>query len=203
MRYSKLTGGFYPEEIDYPSLPDDVVHVDNALSQEAIHARANGAAVLDVIGGELVIVPVPPKSNSERISELRAIAAHRISQRMNLLRKRIAGTGDEIEIAAWSNKLRIAMAIESGSATANDIAVFGYEIDRRSLGETVPEFCAKVIHKAWFYGSAVALIDGTKRKWVDAINALESAEEIESAIASAAAEAETAISNLYASITTA
>lgn len=98
-------------------------------------------------------------------------------------RQRIAGTSDPIEVAAWSNKLRIATAIQSGTASEGEVASFEAEIEARKIeGETLELFCQKVAFNAAKYSMAVALLDGIKRSTQDAINAAATKEEVDAAI---------------------
>ncbi|BCB28444.1 hypothetical protein SKTS_33300 [Sulfurimicrobium lacus] len=76
MRFSKITGNFYPEDTEYSTLPPDIVTV----SQED-YERAMGRAIgetLDVVNGSIVIVPVPAPTASEiKTVKLEAIKGER------------------------------------------------------------------------------------------------------------------------------
>jgi len=63
MRFSKSTQCFYPEDIDYPILPADVVEVPRADFDRAM-SRASGET-LDLVNGVIVLVPAPPPSASQ------------------------------------------------------------------------------------------------------------------------------------------
>jgi hypothetical protein len=68
MKYSKITGCFYPEEIKYPSLPSDVVDVPQADFNAAM-AR-NVGDTLALINNRIVIVPAPAPTRSEQIAKV-------------------------------------------------------------------------------------------------------------------------------------
>jgi len=53
MRYSKSAGTFFPEEIEYPALPDDLIDVPHETYLAAM--GRHHLATLDVVEGELVI----------------------------------------------------------------------------------------------------------------------------------------------------
>lgn len=98
-------------------------------------------------------------------------------------RQRIAGTSDPIEVAAWSNKLRIAQAILSNGAIDSEVAAFQAEISLRNIsGETLESFCQKVLANAASYSMVCAVLDGLKRSTQDTINAAQTKEEIDAAI---------------------
>ena len=54
MRFSPTNSSFYPEDINYPSLPDDLVTVTDQEFNDAINARANGAS-LSYVNNNIVI----------------------------------------------------------------------------------------------------------------------------------------------------
>lgn len=58
IRFSPSTVGFYPFDIDYPSLPDDMIVVTEEEHAAAMSRQSN--TVLTVIDGKLAIVPAPP-----------------------------------------------------------------------------------------------------------------------------------------------
>ena len=57
MKFSKTTGCFYPDDIQYPNPPADLIAV-TADDYSAAMSRPAGAT-LDVQGGKLAIVPAP------------------------------------------------------------------------------------------------------------------------------------------------
>ncbi len=195
MKFSKTTGCFYPEDIHYPSLPADLIDVRDDEFKVAM-ARTNGAT-LDVVGGKLVIVPAPTPTQAELLVQAQADAQARIVVYAQDKRQLIAGTSDAIEIAGWPNKLRIAQAINAGSATDAEIAAFQAEITARGIqGETLAIFTQKVITNAGFFTQAVALIDGLKRRSQDAVAAAKTVDEVDAVLTAMRAQAEAAFTKL-------
>jgi hypothetical protein len=177
MKFSKTTGCFYPEDIQYPNPPTDLI----AVTADDYSAAMNRAAgeTLDVQEGKLVIVPAPAPDPvavlaAAKTNALGSIAAFAKSQRTT-----IAGTSDDAEIAGWSSKLRIAQAIAEDTASGVEKAAFQAEINARGIqGETLDIFCHKVMKNAGTFAQAVGLIDGLKRKWQDAVAAAKTPEEV-------------------------
>jgi hypothetical protein len=58
IRYSYSTGNFYPDEIDYPSLPDDLIDVDEEDFTTAMGRPAGHA--FQFVNGQLVITAPTP-----------------------------------------------------------------------------------------------------------------------------------------------
>ncbi|NLR73596.1 hypothetical protein [Leeia aquatica] len=150
--------------------------------------------------GAWVIVPVQTPDPAVVLTAAKADANGRINAFAKSKRALIAGTPDDAEIAGWSNKLRIAQAIVAGSATNGDKAVFQAEITARGIaGETLDSFTQKVIKNATFFGQAVALIDGMKRKAQDAVSAAKTAAEVAAVLDAMKAQAEAAFAQLMQS----
>ena len=181
MRYSKSANGFFPESIKYKVTPGDLIDV-SADEYEAAHSMKDGET-LDVVDGRLVVIPARELSSIDFLSSKKIVSTALVISYCAELRKNIAGTSDPIEVAAWSNKLRIATAIQSGTAIEGEVASFEAEIEARKIeGETLEIFCQKVAFNAAKYSMAVALLDGIKRAAQDAINAATTKEEVDAAI---------------------
>lgn len=63
MRFSKKTGCFYPEDIRYEDLPDDLIDVPQE-DFDAAMARSPGD-MFDVVNGRVVVVPKPAPTIAE------------------------------------------------------------------------------------------------------------------------------------------
>ncbi|MEF3074139.1 hypothetical protein V2P20_03785 [Methylobacter sp. Wu1] len=63
MRFSKQMGCFYPTDINYPVLPDDIIDVSNDDYDLAMN-RSLGD-MLDLVNGRVVIVPKPAPTDDE------------------------------------------------------------------------------------------------------------------------------------------
>ena len=161
MRFSQKTGCFYPEDIFYAELPDDLIDVSQS---EFAHPMGRGPDDrLQVVDGRIVVVPGAPPDSAKILSRTRSEVLSRIEAYAKTKRAQLAETADEIEIAAWGNKLRIAQAIQEQRASAADVLAFETEIAARGLGETMEKFCAKVFRRAGMFARAVGLIDGMKK----------------------------------------
>ncbi len=77
MKFSNTTKCFYPEDIDYPSLPEDLIDVVQGDYDSAM-ARPVGAT-LDVIDGQLVIVPAPSLTVAESLASAKSAKASELS----------------------------------------------------------------------------------------------------------------------------
>lgn len=161
MRFSQKTGCFYPEDIFYAELPDDLIDVSQSEFAQAMGRGPDDR--LQVVDGRIVIASGAPPDSAKILSRTRSEVLSRIEAYAKTKRAQLAETADEIEIAAWGNKLRIAQAIQEHRASAADVLAFETEIAARGLGETMEEFCAKVFRRAEFFARAVGLIDGMKK----------------------------------------
>jgi hypothetical protein len=63
MKFSKQTGNFYPEDINYHSLPADLIEVSKE-DFDAAMARQPGDTV-DVVNGRVVVIPKPAQTTEE------------------------------------------------------------------------------------------------------------------------------------------
>uniref|UniRef100_UPI00286EFDC2 hypothetical protein n=1 Tax=Limnohabitans sp. TaxID=1907725 RepID=UPI00286EFDC2 len=77
MKFSKTTGCFYPDDIQYPIPPADLIYL-NLGEYNAAMSRPAGA-VLDVQNGKLVIVPAPTPTQAELLVQAQADAQARIA----------------------------------------------------------------------------------------------------------------------------
>jgi len=75
MRYSKSIGTFFPEEIKYPKLPDDLIKVSNKDYQAAM--KRHPLATMDVVKGKLVI---RAPAAAELLATAKAAQASKISE---------------------------------------------------------------------------------------------------------------------------
>lgn len=110
MRYSKSVGCFYPEDINYPELPDDLIEVTEAEYASAM-ARAPGET-LDVVSGNLVIIPPVPPTEAELHAALvatntaqKSALLAQATQQINTLQDAVdldMATADEVTaLTAW------------------------------------------------------------------------------------------------------
>jgi hypothetical protein len=195
MKFSKTTGCFYPDDIQYPNPPADLIIVSDGDYNAAMNRSYS--EMLDVVKGKLVIVPAPAPDPVAILAAAKTNGLARISDFAKSKRALIAGTSDDAEIAGWNNKLRIAQAIGAGTATDGEKAAFQAEITARGIsGETLDIFCQKVIKNAGLFAQAVGLIDGLKRKGQDAVNAAKTPDEVTAVLAAVKQQAEAAFTTL-------
>ena len=67
MKFSKKTGVFYPDDIRYSDLPDDIIDVPQEDFNAAM-AR-NPEDTLDVVEGRVVVIPKPALTRAESVAE--------------------------------------------------------------------------------------------------------------------------------------
>lgn len=67
MKFSKKTGVFYPDDIWYSDLPDDIIDVPQEDFNAAM-AR-NPEDTLDVVEGRVVVIPKPALTRAESVAE--------------------------------------------------------------------------------------------------------------------------------------
>ena len=112
MRFSKTTGCFYPEDIDYPVLPSDLIEVSKPTFDAAM-ARSPGQP-LDVVAGVLVILPAPGPVHADLVDQTKAAARS--------VRQPILGVLDGMQASALTNGDQArAMAIETAKQGLKDI----------------------------------------------------------------------------------
>jgi hypothetical protein len=63
MKFSKSTQNFYPEDIDYPVLPDDLIEVTKTDFDAALNRQSGDT--LDIVNGRVVIIPKPAATLDE------------------------------------------------------------------------------------------------------------------------------------------
>lgn len=78
MRYSKTTGNFYPEEINYASLPDDIINVSHDDYAMAMNRAENES--FDFVNNKLVVTLKPGPSIEEQWYELQTDARKELSK---------------------------------------------------------------------------------------------------------------------------
>lgn len=70
MKFSKNTQCFYPDDVEYPTLPVDIIEVSQEDFDAAI-AR-NSGDTLDIVDGRIVVVPKPAATKAELQAAARA-----------------------------------------------------------------------------------------------------------------------------------
>jgi hypothetical protein len=65
MRYSPSTNSFYPEALNYPSLPSDIITIDDTIHQAIMARKAGEGYYYNSVKMQLEIKPVAPFSYSK------------------------------------------------------------------------------------------------------------------------------------------
>jgi hypothetical protein len=81
MRFSKTTQSFYPENLIYKDLPQDLIDVDDQCFLEIIDSRKSGDRI-EIVDGKLKII-APPKPTKEQkrkdeIAEIQLLAKSKL-----------------------------------------------------------------------------------------------------------------------------
>jgi hypothetical protein len=72
VRYSAQKRGFYPEFIDYPELPDDLVEITDDYHAELMVAQSQGAQIVPDADGNPISAPLPPATPEQILAAERA-----------------------------------------------------------------------------------------------------------------------------------
>lgn len=117
------------------------------------------------------------------------------------LRKKLTDNADAAKLAGWTNKAGRAERINSGTATAAEVAIVQKESDKRGKGETVEELAAKQLAKADKLANAISVIDGMEDAAIDAVNdvAIDTVQKVMDLVTALKSQAETEAAALLAS----
>lgn len=115
----------------------------------------------------------------------RAAATARLYAETRAFRFAVAGTDDEVEVASWSEKVRLAEAYlaDPDNAPAVAVAALTSEATKRGLGETPAELAAKQVANGAVFRPLTAAIDGTRKAALAAIDEALSLDDIAAVLA--------------------
>ena len=85
---------FYPEDINYNSLPDDLVEITESQWQELINGQSNGKVIGSDKNGKPLLLERPELTKDEQI----VIAQGEKGQRLNLATGNIAPLQDAVDL---------------------------------------------------------------------------------------------------------
>lgn len=83
MKFSKATGCFYPDEIEYAELPSDVIDVTPDEFAAAMNRTISQG--LDVAGGHVVVVDLPAPSSAQLEAQAEATAGQAVKAMLDAL----------------------------------------------------------------------------------------------------------------------
>lgn len=69
MRYAPSTNGFYPEDNEYPNIPDDVISISDELYIELLNGQVSGE-IITPNGSEMPFLSQQPSPTKERYIEM-------------------------------------------------------------------------------------------------------------------------------------
>jgi hypothetical protein len=195
MRYSPSTGGFYPESIDYPNLPEDLITITDEEHQAAMNKPAG--ATLSLVDGKLEIILPPEKSDEEKLAIAKQNALQGVSVKHSQILSELTGNATPEERDTWSEKAAISkQSVVAGQPTDEAISVFQREAT--ALGKTVMQRCQRSLQLRAAYLTLVGLASGFKTELEISINSATSAEEVDSILLAASQAAEVEINQFKA-----
>lgn len=162
MRFSKSTGCFYPDDIHYTNLPDDLIDVPQKDFEMAM-SRSSGDT-FDVVDGRVVVVPKPaPTLNELKVARLVGIS-NACEQEIAALQAGYPAS----EVLSWPKQeaeARSYVADPSASTPLLDALAEARGIDKAELSR-------RVILKADAFAQYSGATIGKRQALEDALNAL-------------------------------
>ena len=127
MKFSKTTGCFYPDDIQYQNLPADLIAVTDG-DYSAAMVRPAGAT-LDVQGGKLVIVPAPTPTAAQIQEQTIASCVTSAQARLDALAK-LWGYDSILSAASYANSTTARFKAESLALIAwrDAVWLFAYQL---------------------------------------------------------------------------
>lgn len=193
MKFSKTTGCFYPDDIDYPNPPTDLIAVTVEDYSTAM-ARSIGET-LDVVKGKLVILPAPVVSATERLARATQAALASIDQFHADTVQKLVGSPTQVEKDTWALKLEVANAITSkatvSAAGQAFLASAGISTDAAKSA-----WAASVLSKSSAYAQVVGLAEKLRDTARTAVKAATDEVSLKAALDAQRAAADAAVASL-------
>lgn len=193
MRFSKTTGCFYPDDIQYPNPPADLITVTVEEYNVAM-ARAAGDS-LDVVKGKLVIIPAPVISLADKLAKGVLVALVTIDQFHADTVQKLVGSPTQVEKDTWSLKLEAASAITNkttvSSAGQAFLAGAGMTTDAAKVA-----WAASVLAKSAAYAQVVGLAERLRDTARTAVKAATDETTLKAALDAQRAAADAAVASL-------
>jgi len=166
MKFSKITGCFYPEYIQYSELPTDLI----AITDDDYCAAMNRAAgeTLDVQGGNLIIVPARVRTAEQAFSDVKNIAIAQINSAAQFDLLKITNAYPPLEIQTWDQQYAEAVSYIADSKAPTPILA---AIVAAYPGQTLAAQAASVISKSAAYKAASGAIVGKRQALTDRVKA--------------------------------
>ncbi len=195
MRYSPSTGGFYPESIDYPNLPEDLVTITDEEHQAAMNKPAG--ATLSIVDGKLEIILPPEKSDEEKLAIAKQNALQRVSVKHAQILSELTSNVTPEERDTWPEKVAAAKeSVAAGEPTQEATSLFQREAS--ALGQTIMQRCQRSLQLRGAYLSLVGLSSGFKTELEVNINSATTPEQIDSIMLAATQEVEREVAQFKA-----
>lgn len=193
MKFSKTTGCFYPEDIQYSNPPADLIAV-SPDEYNAAMSRAAGEA-LDIVKGKLVIVPAPVVSPADKLAKGVGAALITIDQFHADTVQKLVGSPTQVEKDTWSLKLEAASAITNkttvSAAGQAFLAGAGMTTDAAKAA-----WAASVLAKSEAYAQVVGLAERLRDTARTAVKAATDEVSLKAALDAQRAAADAAVASL-------
>ena len=193
MKFSKTTGCFYPDDIDYQNPPNDLIAV-SVEDYSAAMARSIGET-LDVVKGKLTIVPAPVVSAAERLARAAQAALAAIDQFHAETVQKLVGNPTQVEKDTWALKLEVANAISSKAAVSAAgqafLASAGIATDAAKSA-----WATSVLAKSSAYAQVVGLAEKLRDTARTAVKAATDEASLKAALDAQRAAADAAVASL-------
>ena len=160
MKFSKQTGCFYPDDIQYPELPSDLIKVTEAEFASALNREKYEA--LDVMEGRLVITSEPPVTKEQTSEKLKQQASFQIDRLYAEFIQKQVGHPTQAEKDTWSFKLDLAHAITRG-ASLNTFEVSFLERAGLTTKDLKASWAQSVLGNAAAYAQIIGLAENMRK----------------------------------------
>lgn len=193
MKFSKSTGCFYPDDIQYPNPPADLITVTTDEYSAAM-TRAAGEA-LDVAKGKLVIIPAPVTSPADKLAKGVVAALITIDQFHADTVQKLVGSPTQVEKDTWSLKLEAASAITNKTpVSAAGLAFLAGAGMTTDAAKTA--WATSVLAKSAAYAQVVGLAEKLRDTARTAVKAATDEATLKTALDAQRAAADAAVASL-------
>ena len=176
MKYSKSTGCFYPDDIHYADIPDDLFSVsDDDFAAAMSRAPGETLSVADVreidgvLHGRIVIVAPPEPTVAEQIAS--ALASCQAGINAECARRTAAVRADtpQDEVQSWGKQEQEARALLADPSAATPLLT----AIAAARGVPLPLLAEKVVDKSDAYAIYTGALIGTRQALEDRMAAID------------------------------